>query len=72
MSEPNPPLSGRSFAVHAGYKLSSGRYAWCVGCLLLFVYLAGTGKIPPEQVMSLVTLVVGFYFGQQNQREGDK
>ena len=33
-----------------------------------FVYLSVTGKIQPEIYMTIYTMVIGFYFGTQHQK----
>ena len=33
-----------------------------------FVYLSVTGKIQPEIFMTIYTMVIGFYFGTQHQK----
>ena len=34
----------------------------------VFVYLALTGKIAPDDVMYIMTMVLGFYFGTQHEK----
>lgn len=36
--------------------------------LIVFTYLALTGKILPDDVMQIVLVVVAFYFGTQNEK----
>lgn len=39
-----------------------------------FVFLAVVGAIAPEQFMTIFTVVIGFYFGtqyQKNQKDGE-
>lgn len=36
----------------------------------VFAELALTGKLQPDTVMTIVTMVVAFYFGTQTQRQG--
>ncbi|MEG0486285.1 MAG: hypothetical protein RR576_12665 [Oscillospiraceae bacterium] len=37
--------------------------------VLVFVILALSGKLSPEVVMSIVTMVVAFYFGTQSEKQ---
>ena len=36
-----------------------------------FVYLSVTGEIEPEIFMTIYTMVIGFYFGTQHQKNVD-
>lgn len=36
--------------------------------VFVFAYLALTGQLVPEVSMSIVTIVIGFYFGTQTQK----
>ena len=41
----------------------------------VFSYLSVTGKISPDQYLTIFTVVIGFYFGtqyQKNLKEGEK
>ena len=38
--------------------------------IAVFAVLALTGQLPPDTVMTVVSLVVAFYFGTQNSRQG--
>ena len=41
----------------------------------VFSYLSITGKISPDQYLTIFTVVIGFYFGtqyQKNLKEGEK
>ena len=41
--------------------------------IVVFAVLAVTGRLPSDTVMTIVTMVVAFYFGTQNgRREGEK
>ena len=35
----------------------------------VFAYLAVTGKITPELFMTIFTVIIGFYFGTQKQKQ---
>ena len=48
-------------------KLSSGRFAWCVAAVLVWVYLALTGAIEAKSAEGQILLITGFYFGQRGQ-----
>lgn len=37
--------------------------------IAVFAHLALTGKIKPENVMYVVTTVIGFYFGTQHEKK---
>lgn len=39
-----------------------------------FTYLAAVGRISPDQFLTIFTVVIGFYFGTQyqKQKEGDR
>ena len=37
----------------------------------VFAYLAITGKVSPEQYMTVYTVVIAFYFGTQSQKVQD-
>lgn len=39
---------------------------------IVFVVLALTGKITPDQVMMIVTTVIAFYFGTQTEKRSEK
>ena len=42
-------------------------------CLtLVFCYLAVVGVITAELFMAIFTMVIGFYFGTQNEKKADK
>jgi len=43
-------------------KLFSGRWLFTVISALVFAHMAITGKLSGEQAMSIVTLVIAFYF----------
>ena len=34
-------------------------------CIFVFAYLAITGVITPDNVMTIVSMVIAFYFGKQ-------
>lgn len=36
----------------------------------VFAVLALTGKFQPDTVMTVVTMVIAFYFGTQNEKKG--
>jgi hypothetical protein len=38
---------------------------------VVFAYLAVTGKVTPEQYMTVYTVVIAFYFGTQSQKVQD-
>lgn len=38
--------------------------------IAVFAVLALTGQLQPDTVMTIVTMVVAFYFGTQSQRSG--
>lgn len=38
--------------------------------IAVFAVLALTGQLQPDTVMTVVTMVVAFYFGTQNGRQG--
>ena len=38
---------------------------------VVFAYLAITGKVTPEQYMTVYTVVIAFYFGSQSQKIQD-
>lgn len=38
--------------------------------IAVFAVLALTGQLQPDTVMTIVTMVVAFYFGTQNSRQG--
>ena len=43
-------------------KLTSGRFIFTVISALVFAHMAVVGKLSGEQAMSIVTLVIAFYF----------
>ena len=43
-----------------------------LGLLGLVIYLAVIGKIPADQIVSLFTICIGFYFGTQANKKVDK
>lgn len=49
-------------------KLLSIKSIVTVGLTGLFIYLAAKGTIPQE-VMSIYTMIIGFYFGTQATKE---
>lgn len=38
---------------------------------MVFCFLAITGAIAPELFMSIFTMIIGFYFGTQNDKKND-
>lgn len=40
-----------------------------LGLLGLVIYLAIVGKIPADQIVSLFTICIGFYFGTQSNKK---
>lgn len=40
--------------------------------IAVFAALALTGKFQPDTVMTIVTMVVAFYFGTQSEKNADK
>ena len=38
---------------------------------VVFAYLAVTGKVTPEQYMTVYTVIIAFYFGTQSQKVQD-
>jgi len=38
--------------------------------VLVFAALALTGRITPEQVMVIASMVISFYFGTQHEKKG--
>ena len=38
-------------------------------CIFVFAYLAITGVITPDNVMTIVSMVIAFYFGTQAVRD---
>lgn len=38
---------------------------------IVFCFLAITGAIVPELFMSIFTMIIGFYFGTQNEKKSD-
>lgn len=45
-------------------KLMSGRYLWCVVSAAIFAYLAVTLRIDPKDSLTVIAVVLSFYFGQ--------
>jgi len=43
-------------------KLFSGRWLWTVGALVVWAWLAASGKLPVEQNVGIIMLVVYAYF----------
>lgn len=40
--------------------------------IAVFAYLAVTGKITPDNVMIVVSTVIAFYFGTQNEKNAQR
>ena len=41
-------------------------------CIFVFAYLAITGVITPDNVMTIVSMVIAFYFGTQAGKDKEK
>lgn len=46
-------------------KLMSGRWIFTVSTAVVFAYCSVTGKLSNEQIISVIMLVIPFYFGKQ-------
>lgn len=45
-------------------RLSDARGIWCITTAGVFTYLAVSGAIPPEDVLKVVLVLLGFYFAR--------
>ena len=65
--EPTAPIV--TLRQHVGYKLTSVRVLATVVALGMWVYMGTTAQIAPEFSVSLISLIISWYF---KDREGDQ
>lgn len=54
---------------HVIYKLSSGRWIWAVSSAFVFGWLACTGMLESKDVMVVIGMVIGYYFGRAEEKK---
>ncbi len=47
-------------------KLSSGRWVFCMTCAFVFAWLSCRGQIEAKDALTIIGMVVSFYFGQRS------
>jgi len=53
-------------------KLFSGRFIFTVVCALVFGYSAVMKIITNEQIISIIIIVIGFYFARTDRFKGEQ
>lgn len=43
-----------------------------IGCMLAFIYLSIAGKINSGEFMTVFSVIIGFYFGTQKEKDNQK
>lgn len=48
------------------YKLTSGRFIWCLASALVFVILATNGFLAEDKITEIILVIVMAYFGRSD------
>lgn len=50
-------------------KTTSGRFITLLSVMMAYLYMVASGQITGDQALSIVTLVIGYYFGAKGSKE---
>ena len=54
---------------HVVLKLFSGRWIWAVSSAFVFSWLACTNSLDSKDVMVVIGMVIGYYFGKASEKK---
>lgn len=52
-------------------KWASGRFLWTVAGVVVFIWGAVSGAFDSDDLLKVIMLIVGFYFGQSTKTNGN-